>query len=122
MEKTTVTTETLASWLLRQIAEDEATAPAVCSPTAFDDYDHAHCGDISPFSQPAHVLAVCAAHRAIVQWCSEREQVQVGLMLGDAARESDFIPGRLKHPADSVVLRYLASAYADRDGFREEWR
>jgi Family of unknown function (DUF6221) len=71
---------------------------------------------------PAQDLARIAANRKILAWCAERERIYVGTVGDDPSDPKNYVPGGLKHPADSVVLRLLASAYADRPGFREEWR
>lgn len=81
-------------------------------------FDHAARHD------PAAVLADIEAKRAIVAWCSEREQVWVGTLADDpeAARPEDFAPGRLAHMQDSVVLRFLVQPYADHPDFDPDWR
>lgn len=72
---------------------------------------------------PSRVQADIAAKRRIVEWCGEREQIHVGRIGSnpEAARPEDFVQGRVVRPADSVVLRYLAEAYADHPDYRPEW-
>jgi hypothetical protein len=94
---------------------------------------------------PAHVLAVCAAHRRIVEehagqvetveWfdapgtgraevcpsCRPAEPTEWDPPLGQAGiRPEGFVSSYVLAPCPT--LRALASIYADRDGFREEWR
>lgn len=118
----------LASWLLEQIAEDERVArSAVCWKgerwTVGEHAGHAivwaQGQEIARSSQsadrgvaeliaahdPAHVLAECAAKRVIVRFCDPA---------GAPDGEGRFVA---EH-----VLQILALPYADRAGYREEWR
>jgi len=72
----------------------------------------------------ARVLADIAAKRAIVEWCGERDQIWAGTVADDPElpKVSDFAPGHLKNPADSVVLRHLAAVYADHPDYQQEWK
>lgn len=119
----------LTEWLLACIAEDETVAKAaqenstgggrwwVDGPAeksrkfwvyaTGEKFAHVQIADHIARHDPAHVLAVCKAHRAIVE----------------AARE--YSP-ELEHGdngewAFDVTLRAIASIYADRPGWREEW-
>lgn len=69
-------------------------------------------------------LADIAAKRAIIEWCSERDQIWVGTAGDDpdAAKPNDFVPGSLTHRIDSVVLRFLASVYAEHPDYRADWK
>lgn len=98
----------LAEFLLARIAEDEA-------------WWHAR-HEVDP-QVPRRMLAECEAKRRIVAWCGERERIHVPVFASDAdaARASEFVPGGLSHPADSVVLRLLALPYADHPDYRPEW-
>lgn len=65
-----------------------------------------------------------AAKRAILAWCGERDQIYVGTLSGDpdVPDPKNFVPGSLRHRADAVVLRYLASVYADHPDYDEAWK
>jgi hypothetical protein len=112
-------TATLTDWLLARVAEDEANV-----------------WDFAEVDRP-HVLAVCAAHRRIVErhqptpmldhyeygctcgfsdhrWSECRA---CGAHLDDEGEYDRGIRGRV-----CPDLAALASIYADRPGFREEWR
>ena len=100
----------LAGFLLQRIEEDEA---QIRDGTA----------GIIALSLAARVLAECEAKRAIVAWCGEHERIRIrNFGMVGAARERDFVPGELAHPADSVVLRLLALPYASHPDYREEWK
>lgn len=83
------------------------------------------CALIARF-QPARVLAECEAKRRVVEWCGERVRVWVGDRYpgttSEAERPGDYVPGKLAHLEDSVVLRLLALPYADHPEYRDEWR
>lgn len=122
-----VSEPTLAAWLLKQIAADEAVARAategpwrrgmtrsgfvsvegppwtIAGNLAENDATHI------ARQSPAHVLAVCEAHRHIVQACEP--------IYGTDGWEYDDAP-----ELAWTTLRALAAIYADRGGFREEWR
>lgn len=99
-----MTAPDLASWLLEQIADDEAVdwhdrdCSTACPPPGPFPCD---CG------VPARVLADCAAKRAIVEECEEL------LYNGD---------GGGTDPCADRVLTLLALPYADQPGYRPEWR
>jgi hypothetical protein len=129
----------LASWLLEQIAEDERVArSAVCWKgerwTVREHAGHAivwaQGQEIARSSQsadrgvaeliaahdPAHVLAECAAKRAIVEaHTAELIAVEEGV-----EHWTDCPDCRQTPPCHT--LRLLAQVYKDRPGYREEWR
>lgn len=129
--------ETLASFLLRCIAADEAVANAAgdghwtAEPSdawqaieivgvdmmIYDEGGHSETQAAHIARQdPAHVLAVCTAHRAIVELHSAGVDPEHGC-------EPRFSGNPWwDDAAPCPTLRALASAYADRDGWREEWR
>ncbi len=71
-----------------------------------------------------YMLADIEAKRAIVKWCGGRDQIWVGTISSDPELPSpeDFVPGHLKNPAGSMVLRLLAAVYSDHPDYREEWK
>lgn len=69
-----------------------------------------------PTAADQHVLATLAAHRRIVQFCQERENVHAP-QLGRLPSERDYVPSGYR-----LVMEMLAEAYADRPGWRDEWR
>jgi hypothetical protein len=103
----------LVAWLLKQIDDDELAWEMVA---ARDVAVLLHGEPLAP-----RMLADVAAKRAILDWCSERERIYVGTVATDVPRPEDFVDGQLKRPADAVVIRLLAEAYAGRPGWREEW-
>jgi uncharacterized protein DUF6221 len=110
-------TETLADWLLSKTAEDEAKAQAACGLPIYDAVNRSlacQAEDVAFVNRhdPAHVFAVCAAHRRIVE--SYLEPIPTGANL------TDYIRGTQAAYHDAMLA--LAQAYADHDGFREEWR
>lgn len=119
-----MSTEGLAEWLLGCIAEDEQVAWEAAD-DGYGAIDWA--GESGPTDvhiarhDPAHVLAVCDAHRRIVELAddasTDRGTVILEFCVGSAEIEEAWAtdPGAL-------ILKALATAYADRPGFREEWR
>ena len=114
---------TLAEFLLAQIAEDEAAVRRAMSDLdPVDQGDPIELGD-DPWPShvtfaerftPARVLAECDAKRRIVErcgWAAEDSQ--------DWRKDYDMY-----HAGETAwdTLRDLASVYADRPGYREEWR
>ncbi|HET6868922.1 MAG TPA: DUF6221 family protein [Solirubrobacteraceae bacterium] len=112
----TTSVQSLASWLLERITEDEAAArKAVPSPWRIDDdgccvfAPEGRGDDVAEMTwdsaehiarwQPARVLAECEAKRALLRWYGDGSDV------GDGGQ----------------FLCLLAVPYADREGFREEW-
>lgn len=76
---------------------------------------------------PAHVLAVCEAHRRIVEEHPTGNPSTIGPGYCETCTDGtvwdDYdirYPGGKHYPCPT--LRALATAYADRPGFREEWR
>lgn len=95
-------TVTLTDFILQQIAEDEAAYRAEAAGIEWLTVDGRNLWD--------HVLAVCAAHRRIVEFFAG---------YSDAGPETPNIGGILI--AEDAALTALASIYADHPGFREEW-
>lgn len=95
----------LATWLLARIAEDEQAAERLhtvsCSihPQGLEetwcDCDY-----------PARVLAECQAKRALIK----------------AVEGDPFDALGAEAAYEQLVLQQLALPYADRDGYREEWK
>jgi len=108
----------LVEWLRACIAEDEAEAlewRRRCSPS------------LPTLAEPAHVLAVCAAHRAIVELhanddgnCSTCGDENGWTGDGDGGEFFDNDRSAVDFPCDTI--KALAGIYADRPGYREEWR
>lgn len=72
----------------------------------------------------AHVLAVCKAHREIVDWVIVNA-VDVDNEWGDGCTAEQIRAGECHDRQTATALeplRALALAYADRPGFREDWR
>lgn len=131
----------LTEWLLACIAEDEAdarTAQGETTGTAFGDYAAEEVLDLArsegaPKSglqhfegwMPARVLAVCQAHRAIVDLIFENAEVADGEWgCGHTAaqiRAGECSDRGTRAEARETLAR-LALAYADRPGCREEWK
>lgn len=148
---TDTTATDLASWLLEQIAEDERRAKAMATeyPTPWDVADRGwmarvvadgpHFHEVIRVEQhqvsetawltdviqhvetwnPARVLAECEAKRQIIEQAAEA----TGL---DMQVDSDRRVGRRDESTEpyvgDVILRALALPYADRPGYRPEWR
>ena len=135
----TATTQTIAEFILEQIAAEEAVAQAaiehapipwesdrwVSDSATLQDADRCpvfadsdgYAGHAPPDvtahiarHDPAHVLAVCEAHRRIVALHAPDDE---GFHICHDSLADD---------SDCGELRALAAIYADRDGFREEWR
>ena len=120
----------LSAWLTQIWDEDEARVREALAPDyagdrpKFYDVPGGHRDDWGLWTfhvDPASVLARIAADRQILKWCTEREQIWVGGLGDDPSDPKHYVPGALAHPTDSVALRLLASAYADRPGYRAEW-
>jgi hypothetical protein len=90
---------------------------------------------------PANVLAVCAAHRRIVELHRDwpvlvESEPEFNMDRADDVNsyamsmskriawltEQEYRERFGMEPPTAPVLRALASVYADRPGFREEWR
>lgn len=114
----TTDTLTLTQFLLREIAADEEAARAVIADEPR--WDNSWTEEYEPDSpspaarmiarhDPAHVLAVCAAHRSIVEEHSGANDERCQSWAGNW----------LDEPCDT--LRALATIYADRPGFDPRW-
>lgn len=107
----TTSTQSLAGWLLEQIAEDEAVARAAFSGVGVERLmstpQRAHVARWNP----ARVLAECESKRALIKRHSEEHECPVGETAGGWWDD--------EWPCD--VLRLLALPYADHDGYRDEW-
>jgi hypothetical protein len=160
VEAMTTTTQTLADWLLGCIAEDEAVARTaspgpwhtdgeevravdditVCDAFALSGPQTRATADHIARQDPAHVLAVCAAHRAIVELHESWPVLVEGppqleslgsdmtAMTMRMARQiawlttAEYRARFGDEPPAAPMLRALALAYADRPGFQESWR
>jgi hypothetical protein len=107
----TTATTSLAAWLLAQIEADEAWARAAA---AEGFVFTAPSGGKVAIVPVGHVLATCAAHRRIV----ELHVADIDPNWDPACSEDDY---GLRTPDECQELRALASIYADRAGWREEW-
>ena len=107
----------LAAFLLEQIAADEAAASRGRRHNDASTYASDNYGCL--LVDPAHVLAVCAAHRAIVEeWVEFRtiaDATAADAPLSRAYAQSGVVKGLER------AVTHLASIYADRDGWRDEW-
>jgi hypothetical protein len=135
-------TDDLATWLLACIAEDEHIAKDAAG--GYDgaaarwqvsdgnvhlvgEYANAAVA-VGPFNasvgvaaahiarhDPARVLAECEAKRALVEMATEEPPADIldDLTLGAQESHADW---------SRFVLRQLAGVYADRPGYREEWK
>lgn len=117
---------TLTEWLLEQIEADEAMARAVLTARfgwASVDFHGAECAAHGARWDPARVLAECAAKRAIVEMWAEAVTDDDGT---DDSEETLRFTIDEQHTGVVValrdVIRALASVYADRPGWQEEWR
>lgn len=124
-------TDDLAAWLLEQIAEDDR----VAGDLAADGYP-IHDGRVLSVKgasrvpwpdrwHPVRVLAECGAKRRIVDM-HESEDVDGRLMDGEEIIVPCCVVCRdengLREEAPCPTLRLLALPYADRPGYRPEWR
>lgn len=102
---------TLTEFLLARIAEDEELLTYGSGKPLRIHVDPGGNGDSSfPFAE--RWRAVCEAHRRIVEKCQYAASPEF---------ESDYDLAPRYDLADDT-LRALAAIYADRDGWREEWR
>ena len=122
------TTSTVAEWLGRVLDEDEAAARrAPATRRGHDRLRHlrkgaAWMGHASDYD-PAHVLAVVAAHREILE-------LHTAAVMETCPRRSAAVTIRARSEraecggtsADVATLRALAAAYADRPGWQEAWQ
>lgn len=122
----TTQTSTLAEFLLREIAADEAVAEAVLNesnrlnseydlgvagPEDFSWWADFDGGSPSVSVGPARALAQCKAHRAIVEDLA-------GLVDYD---RDEFIVSPQVEAVALRTLKRMAQPYADRDGFDPRW-
>ena len=120
----------LATWLLEQIAKDERQVDELRESDYGDrtliqeDWggDGIYAPDLNDFGglwiTPARVLAECAAKRRIID---EHHKVEE---YADPITFCSACGGHPSHGSDwpCYTLRLLALPYADRPGYREEWR
>lgn len=118
------TTDGLVVWLRSQLDEDEQIARAAHGYHWLDDGEWVidedeHILDGQPANtrhaarhDPAFVIAEIRAKRRLL---AEAKRAQLFCKAGD----SDSM---IRRAQTDYVLRLLASAYADRDGYRDEWR
>lgn len=145
----TAETLTLTDFLLARIAEDEAVAKACLEAVgtwragdAYDDGSGLAERDAFPSYpwgsneaelaymkayHPARVLAECAAKRAIVETIHPAAYATADAAEATGERWEYFscdewYIDRRTYRQHQQVLLALASVYADRPGFREEWR
>lgn len=99
-------TEDLVTWLSGVLDEDEREAVAAVRWSE-------GCGDWVHIARhdPAAILADIAAKRRVL---AEYQRVLGGEWSGDPHEEGQWI-------ALSNVVEFIASAYADRPGYRQEW-
>lgn len=123
----------LAQWLREQLADDEQTARAAHQPNWLTDgrrglryglddewmADALTTADADHIARhdPARVLREIDAKRRIIDLC-EPPLVEV---TGLRDSEPQYLPGA-GAPWGEDVLRLLALPYADRPGYRDEWR
>ena len=134
---TDTATTSLAAWLLEQVSADEEAARAAMEraetpwratygrqvETARDGYlvtpEDEHSYSTDPPDEvaahiarhdPAHVLAVAAAHRKIIEALQRAEQ-----HVAEVGGRHENLHGLRE------AVRALAAAYAGRPGWREEW-
>jgi len=142
-------TTDLTTWLLEQIAEDEQIAALATRPPWVAKVDDVETGDSRRYAavgriavdvpgrrrwlyaggenghdarhiaawDPARVLAECEAKRQILEY-HEPETLPDGIPTYDPPRCDSCTNCELPCP----TLRLLAVPYADRAGYREEWR
>lgn len=133
----TTHTQTLTSFLLDRIAEDEAGArnASATSDSYFGDnaadalLGLAESEGAATFAllhfgryRPARVLAECEAKRAIVEDCAKWERMHEEASEYMTASDPVLLTYKAKRSVATDVLRSLASVYADRPDYREEWR
>jgi hypothetical protein len=106
-----VTTEpgSLSDWLLEQIREDERRA-------SVEQRYFCASGAPSAWWPPARVLSECATKRLVVRACAPC-MIEVTV----PGRPREFLRGE-GPPWGEEVLKIMALPYADRPGYREEWR
>ena len=127
---TAVETDSLAAWLLEQVAEDERLANACLTDEVcpWRDEDWVEIGSPSidhvQRHDPHRVLAECEAKRRIIEThrpydCTDPKGQRCFVCASTRAYPS----GAAIHEAwPCPTLRLLALPHADRPGYREEWR
>ncbi|MFD5002197.1 DUF6221 family protein [Streptomyces mutabilis] len=113
----------LVQWLRAQLDEDERTAQAADAElstvfTRIASFDPEMAADERHIMahRPARVLREIDAKREVLAFVERRLQ---------ESTERDFLvrdPAKMILSAVDPVVRYLATAYADRPGYRDEWR
>lgn len=117
----TTSTSTLADWLLAQIEADEAMLQRAEWPfSSPHDSDCEYPGDMPgacTCNLFGRLLAQCAAFRQIVEQYLENVRLieETPEVLAREVRSTNLT-------YEHAILPALATIYADRDGFREEWR
>lgn len=101
---TTTDTQTIADFLLAQIAAAEAVARRIAA-----------VGSCDPAYDPARVLAQCEAHRRIVELLTTLDERRAVVGVG----VDRWLDGQwaVAHAAATA----LAAIWADHDDYREEW-
>lgn len=110
---------TLTGWLIKQLRIDVTVWRMVAER---DRQDVSTTITVHGAPLAGQMLADLEAKLRIVDWCGTYQRIQMRGGFVESARERDFAPGELAHPADSVVLRYLALPYVGRPGYRDDWR
>lgn len=124
----------LAAWLLEQIAEDQAGADTedrdYADTTLLPTYDSDH----QRRWNTDRVLAECDAKRRVIELHTgehECREMHTGTYPADWPKGANYGAAgeQWRHPSTEYfderpceTLRLLALPYADRPGFREEWR
>lgn len=116
----TTDTATLTDWLTQQLDADEAEINRGRSHNGGGTYANDNYGCL--LVDPAHVLAQVAAHRAIVEMHREHYVEWVDVEGDDRFAWSCTSGCDPEDGYPCPTLRALAAIYADRDGWREEWR
>ena len=109
----------LVSWLLEQIAEDESAAFG----TGANGYQiQALANGIATTVGGAYLRAECQAKRAIIDYWRTANEVLEDMHAADNTYWEDVQGPSSEVAALDAVLKLLAVPYADRPGYREEWR
>lgn len=106
--------EDLAEWLLAQIAEDEGKVRGPDRPSLWLLPRRWHGGRVW---LPARIRDECATKRRLV----ELHEPENGYCSTCLESDSDLY-GKVYEAAPCMNLRLLALPFADRPGYREEWR
>lgn len=94
----------LVTWLRSRLDEDERVAQAAEGSCWHVEYCDDGMAGFHDHHDPARVLAEVKAKRAIVDWID-------GELADDAAQQMPW-----------ELACHLAAVYADREGYRDEWR